>query len=372
MLTLALLAGCATTSGDKGAEWKLSGHSSPYAFYRSVGYSLLRVKDFRKAVPVIIRLKRRAPKKAEPRYMMARAMLGLELPARARQELKQALTLERAHAPSRSLQGVLLDRLGHHQQAEQAHRKALALERDNPAYHNNLGFCLFMQGRHMAAVAAYAKALSKDPNLPRTHNNIGFAYARAGLAEMARKHFTLAGDAAQVLNNLGLAHEERGDLVRAACYDSSGNVAVDPSTNECTGACNLARVEDEIKVQNGNLMNKGKKNFCPVLQDILRRGSKTAAPKPFVVRVPVLQSTDDACNASQFSSFKTIEGFATMEILGVKCGKPDPGVFVPGTPCTPPNSDKYVMAKLRCDLSSDRGAGGGYFGTSAKRMRLVR
>jgi Flp pilus assembly protein TadG len=163
------------------------------------------------------------------------------------------------------------------------------------------------------------------------------------------------------------------DLIVSACYDGSGGVAVDPVTGECAGGCVSTDSGDEIKVNNGNLMNKGTNNFCPVIQDILLRGDPTGTPQPFVVKVPVLESTSGTCDASQFSGYKTISGYATMEIFGAKCGSVDPGVFAPASPCPPPpSSDKYLVAALRCDLSSEEIGGGGFFGIDALRVRLVR
>jgi Flp pilus assembly protein TadG len=162
------------------------------------------------------------------------------------------------------------------------------------------------------------------------------------------------------------------DLIEAACY-SSGSVAIDPTTGECRGECNKTSAGQQVKVQNGNLMNQGGNNFCPVIQDILTRGVAGGPAQPFTVRVPVLQSTSGTCDASQFSSFKTIAGYATLEIYGAKCAAPDPGVFAPSSPCTPPPSDKYIVAALRCDLESEQGvASGTSFGLEAKRVRLVR
>jgi hypothetical protein len=162
-------------------------------------------------------------------------------------------------------------------------------------------------------------------------------------------------------------------LITAACFDSAGNVAIDPNTLECTGTCNDVVVGDEIKVQNGNLMNQGNNNFCTVIQTILTRGIVGGPAQPFVVRAPVLESTPgSACDASQFSSFHTIAGFAAFEIFGAKCGNADPGVFATSSPCTPPSSGKYIVGALRCDLESVEGvAGSTYFGIRAKHIRLV-
>ena len=161
-------------------------------------------------------------------------------------------------------------------------------------------------------------------------------------------------------------------LIRSACF-SGNTVNVDPVTHECRGTCNDVYAGDQIKVQNGNLMSQGNNNFCPVIQTILRRGIANGTPQPFVVRVPVLQSTPGStCDASQFSSFHTVAGFAAFEIFGAKCSNSDPGVFVPMAPCAPPPSGKYIVGGLRCDLESIEGvAGGGWFGLRAVHIRLV-
>lgn len=164
------------------------------------------------------------------------------------------------------------------------------------------------------------------------------------------------------------------DLIKQACYDSAGNVAIDSSTGECTGGCNKVDVGTDIKTQNGNLLSTGENNFCTVIQDILLRGQPPGSTATsFVVKVPVLESTDNSCDASQFSSYKTIAGWATMEIYGAKCGKGDKtgGVFAPSAPCSAPPSDKYIVAALRCDLDSKQVAGGGFFGLQSLRPRLA-
>lgn len=42
------------------------------------------------------------------------------------------------------------------------------------------------------------------------------------------------------------------------------NVAVDPVMGECGGTCANITVGDDIKIQNGNLMNAGANNFRSV------------------------------------------------------------------------------------------------------------
>lgn len=162
-------------------------------------------------------------------------------------------------------------------------------------------------------------------------------------------------------------------LIKSACFDAAGNVAVDPVTHECMGTCSEIDVGQDVKVQNGNLMNKGANNFCSVIQTILLRGISNWTPAPFIVRAPVLASTPgSSCDASQFSSFHTVAGFAAFEIYGAKCANNDPGVFVSPSPCAPPPSGKYIIGALRCDLENLGGvAGGGSYGIQAKHIRIV-
>jgi Flp pilus assembly protein TadG len=162
-------------------------------------------------------------------------------------------------------------------------------------------------------------------------------------------------------------------LISAACFDEAGNVLVDPATGECTGACAEVVAGQEIKVQNGNLMNQGSANFCPVIQRILTRGVPGGPVVPFVVRVPVLRSeAGGACSAEQFSSYHEVAGFAAFEIQGARCGNSDPGVIAATSPCPPPASGKYIVGSLRCDLESvEEVAEGGDFGIRSRHVRLV-
>lgn len=162
------------------------------------------------------------------------------------------------------------------------------------------------------------------------------------------------------------------DLIGGACLDAAGNVAIDPVTGECQGACNQVYAGTDIKVQNGNLLNQGLQNFCPLIQTLLRRGVPGGVPQPFTVRVPVLASpVGGTCDGTQFSSWHQVAGFAAFDILGAKCGNADPGVFVSGSPCAPPSSGKYVVGSLRCDLESVDPPGGGWYGIRSLHPRLV-
>lgn len=171
-------------------------------------------------------------------------------------------------------------------------------------------------------------------------------------------------------------------LIRQMCYvnpdDQDSAIAID-ADGECTGGCSDAAAGDEVQVGNGNGMNTSKQNFCPTIQRLLTRGVDGGPAAPFTVRVPVMDSGLSAadCNPG-FSSTQAIDGFATLVFYGARCSNKDTEVRVSTLPmeCSvkpnwPPPSGKYIIAALECDLASNQFAGGGFYGTDARRVRLV-
>ena len=187
----------------------------PYNFYRAVGYTLLRTRQYMKATQSIKRMVKARPELPEPHYMMACAYLGMEQYDAARKLFLRAIERDEKYAPAHAQLGVLLNTLGRNRDADREHRKAIALDPGNAAYRNNLGFSQYMQGRLKEAVKTYIAALERDAAQKRIHNNLGFAYAKLGSLDKAFAHFKLAGPRAQATNNLGYVAEEQGQLERA-------------------------------------------------------------------------------------------------------------------------------------------------------------
>jgi Flp pilus assembly protein TadD len=190
----------------------------PYAFHRAMCYTLLRTNQHAKVVAHARRLIEARPEEAEGHYLLGRALLGMELYREAKQELERAIKLDSKLAAAHAMLGVLLDTRGKHAQAEKSHRRAVSLNGKSASYHNNLGFCLYLQGRYGQAVKIFRVALKHRPGCRRVHNNLGFALARAGQLDEALKNFKVAGDEAHAYNNLGLAHELRGETEQAFNY----------------------------------------------------------------------------------------------------------------------------------------------------------
>jgi hypothetical protein len=172
------------------------------------------------------------------------------------------------------------------------------------------------------------------------------------------------------------------NVIKQVCYsnpsDPASPIALD-ADGACDGQCVGADTGEPIQVGNGNGMNTGKNNFCPVIQRILQRGVPGGPAQPFSVKVPVIRTgmSGDAC-APQFSGAPIVAGYATLVIYGARCSNGGQEVRVADLPsdCAsrpdwPPPSGKYIIAALRCDLASTSIAGGGFFGTDALRVRLV-
>lgn len=217
VLALGWLAGCLPPKQPedaKSAVFEDPDHD-PYNFYRAVGYTLLRTRQYMKATQSIKRMVKLHPELPEPHYMMACAYLGMEQYEAARKLYVYAIGRDEEYAPAHAQLGVLLNTLGRHREADREHQKAIELDPGNAAYRNNLGFSQYMQGRHQQAVKTYLAALERDAAQKRIHNNLAFAYAKLGSLEKAFAHFKLAGPPAQATSNLGYVAEEQGQLERA-------------------------------------------------------------------------------------------------------------------------------------------------------------
>ena len=213
LVIIALLAACA--GKRRPVEPQLGGGESPAMFQRSIGVTLLRTGEPRRALPYLERYARLESRQAEPLGYLGRAYMDLEMWQQARTTLERAIILEPKYAPAYDLLGVLLDTRGDHAGALVAHRKAIALAPRNAGFRNNLGFSMYLARRYIDAVYAYRASLQLASNVPRVHNNLGFALAKLGRLEEASEHFRLGGTPAEAANNLGLAYEDRGDLEQA-------------------------------------------------------------------------------------------------------------------------------------------------------------
>jgi protein O-GlcNAc transferase len=252
--SLLVSAACSGVERRGGGEDERALDRDPYALHRGLGMTLLRTGQPAQALPHFRQLERMRPDSPEPHYCMAQVYMSLRLDELAEASLEQALAADPEYAAAHALLGILLDASGRHERAGEAHERAIALSPGHAPYLNNLGFNLFVRDRHMQAVDAYQRALAYAPSSRRIHNNLGFVYGALGELDMAWEHFQRGGPPAVAKNNLGMAHERRGELEAAhALYRAA--LEDDPALGEARG--NLARVSEALGHSAQSLPDQG-------------------------------------------------------------------------------------------------------------------
>lgn len=242
-LALALGSACGPAQSADEARAEAEVDRDPYSFHRSLGVTLLRAGEPEQAMSHFRRLERMRSDEAEPAYLLGRAYMAIDLYDQAEDFLRAAIDSDPDYAAAHAALGILLDATRRHERATRAHRRSVALAPRRPGYHNNLGFSLYLQERYEDALEAYRRALSLDASSRRIHNNLGFAYGQLGALDRASRHFERAGTPAEAKNNLGMVHEERGEL--EAAYDLYLEAAeLAPALEPARG--NLERIADPL------------------------------------------------------------------------------------------------------------------------------
>ena len=192
--------------------------ANPYAFNRSLVYTLLKTQQPAEATRVIRRMIDLDDDSAEPYYLLGWAHTDMRELSLAERALREALRRKPDYADAHAMLGVLRDMQSRHAEAQASHERAIRYAPTKAAYRNNLGFHFYLRGDYAKAAHAYELALERDGGSHRTHNNLGFTYGKLGRMEDAARHFQLAGPPAQAINNMGVVHEARGELELAFEY----------------------------------------------------------------------------------------------------------------------------------------------------------
>jgi Flp pilus assembly protein TadD len=204
-LVVLLLTGCATA------------HRAPPVTEarRLLARDLAERGDAKGALPLADALCRERPRDADAFVLRGTIYRDLGLLEEAERDLRQALAIDRRGARAHSELAVVLDRRRLHEDAAPHHARAVELSPDDPRLMNNLGFSLFTRGHAREAIDVYLRAVRLAPSDPRLRNNLAFAYAVTGDFTRAAQSFAMGGSAAQAMNNLGWAYENKGLLAQA-------------------------------------------------------------------------------------------------------------------------------------------------------------
>ena len=163
------------------------------------------------SVPLLRQAMADNPKDPRLHHMLGSVLRERALYDQAIAAFEEAIRLAPKFGEAHSGQAMTLNMQGKHDAALALHQKAVTLNKDDARLLNNLGFGLSLLNRHEEAVRVYKDALKLDPNQRNTYVNLGFSLALLSKEPEARKAFEQVLKEGEVLNNLALARELRGD-----------------------------------------------------------------------------------------------------------------------------------------------------------------
>ncbi len=144
--------------------------------------------------------------------------------------------------------GIILARLGRHDEAAASYRAALRLRPEYPDAHNNLGNALRNKGKLDEAIACFREALKRRAVYPEAHNNLGIALKHKGKHEDAIQSYQealrLRPDYPEAHNNLGIALATSGKH-EAAVISFRQAVRLKPEYVEAL--CNLGNALSDLR-----------------------------------------------------------------------------------------------------------------------------
>lgn len=160
---------------------------------------------------------------AEMYYILGSTRMRVRDDDEAERLLSRALLLDPDHSSAANHLGLVLERRGVGEQAQQHYLRAVEIDPGHATAHVNLGNLLWREGEGQRAVAHYRQALKVDSNDARAHNGLGAALAGQGRFRDAVYHFREAArigteNPSGVLANLGTALCELGKLDEGTHY----------------------------------------------------------------------------------------------------------------------------------------------------------
>ncbi len=210
--TLALLTGCASSSGTlswQGRPWQ---HGTPQASsplaLRSPGLGKVSQPT----------ASSKSHKQYEADFKLARLLERRGQHDKAQRAYQALLRQNPNDARVHHRLGVLAARKGHLEQAERYLQRALQLGPTSADLLADLGYLHYLQHRLEEAQQDLQRALQVDPGHKRAAINLGLVLGSQGKYEQALAAFRRAGDEAQAYANLAYVCTQRGDVPKAIEY----------------------------------------------------------------------------------------------------------------------------------------------------------
>jgi tetratricopeptide (TPR) repeat protein len=177
------------------------GHNLLGQTYHRMGRLDLARSNYEKAASL-------APELPEPRYNLAMLLLDQGDAANARRILLELLKGTNNPEYIHDL-GVIDEKLGQIQEAEQCYVKACQMMPNSSQFHYSLARRLYLDHQVEQSISEYQKALAIDPDNIDAHNNLGVALADLGQYPEAIEQYQAAlkinGNYPEAQQNLGYA-----------------------------------------------------------------------------------------------------------------------------------------------------------------------
>jgi Flp pilus assembly protein TadD len=152
-----------------------------------LGGTLFQGGDHAEAIESYNKVLTLAPQRPDAHLGLGRVYLAEYKPNQARVEFTAALQADPRNVQAFNDQGVALDMLGQHFDAQQSYMKGLAFAPDNTALRNNLGLSLAISGNYDQAVVELSNLSLEPGSIPRNRENLALALGLKGDTQGAAK-----------------------------------------------------------------------------------------------------------------------------------------------------------------------------------------
>ncbi len=207
----------------------LSGCNLAESQYSPAGSETYDSKAARRDEPA----KAAAPRIAPMTYLAAGQMLERQGdPQGAIEQYEKAIAANPRFTTAYNRLGIVYQRLGKLDEAENILRQGLRADPDAAVLHNNIAYCLLIQNRLVEAEEACRQALRASPQFKRARMNLAITLARANRLDESIMEFSqvVAADVARY--NVGVIRLDERDYM-AAEKAFRGALALNP---DCPGA----------------------------------------------------------------------------------------------------------------------------------------
>ena len=152
-----------------------------------LGGTLFQGGDHAEAIESYNKVLTLVPQRPDAHLGLGRVYLAEYKPNQARVEFTAALQADPRNVQAFNDQGVALDMLGQHFDAQQSYMKGLAVAPDNVALRNNLGLSLAISGNYDQAVVELSNLSLEPGSIPRNRENLALALGLKGDTQGAAK-----------------------------------------------------------------------------------------------------------------------------------------------------------------------------------------